>query len=371
MPRLRLIADDITGALDSAVKFAGPELDIEVSWDLPVGTGSFAYDTETREATARDAFDKVSAALPFLRDADIAFKKIDSLIRGNTAIELAACAQSGAFDNIVIAPAYPALGRVTQGGRQYAIDGVVPGNEVGLRPSLQASLEVLGVNTTVYSPGAESRKQGVYICDADSDADLLAAVAFGRSLPGTTLWCGSGGLAGVLASSGERRAMRIDGPVLVIAGSDSPRVERQLSVLGDERQFESLVVKEEGDLRDRLAIRLFQGLERGLDTFLRFAWTGNLPRAKAAAQMSTFFELMASHRLPKPGALVLCGGETAVRLFRAMGARKVSPRDEVVPGAPVSIIRGGPWSGTVVVTKSGSFGDDNVFVEIVNNLFKG
>ena len=54
-----------------------------------------------------------------LRGADLACKKIDSLLRGRTVDEIAACLESGDFASAVIAPAFPAQQRITRGGRQY------------------------------------------------------------------------------------------------------------------------------------------------------------------------------------------------------------------------------------------------------------
>ena len=51
--------------------------------------------------------------------ASIAYKKVDSLLRGHTLAELAACLQGGAFPFCVVAPAFPYQGRVTRSGVQF------------------------------------------------------------------------------------------------------------------------------------------------------------------------------------------------------------------------------------------------------------
>ena len=51
-----------------------------------------------------------------LETGDIAFKKVDSLMRGNTLSELHAVT---GFDHCVLAPAFPGQGRITRGGRQH------------------------------------------------------------------------------------------------------------------------------------------------------------------------------------------------------------------------------------------------------------
>jgi len=56
---LRLLADDLTGALDSAAEFAGLFGPVRVAWGA-AGKGSLAIDTGTREAT-REAIAAVRA----------------------------------------------------------------------------------------------------------------------------------------------------------------------------------------------------------------------------------------------------------------------------------------------------------------------
>jgi hypothetical protein len=55
-----------------------------------------------------------------LRGATIVYKKIDSLMRGAWAAELATCWKLGAWRHCVVAPAFPYQGRRTQAGRQFA-----------------------------------------------------------------------------------------------------------------------------------------------------------------------------------------------------------------------------------------------------------
>ncbi len=166
--------------------------------DLPEAA---AIDSGTRdmpEAAARVAIERVA---PLLVGGAPAFKKIDSLLRGHVALELAACMRW--FDHCVLAPAFPFQGRITRGGRQLVR------SDAGWRDTgvdLAAALGALGV--------------AVQVRDAETDADLDAIVAEGRALSGRVLWCGTGGLAGALAG---RRAVpwpALPRPVLALIGSD-------------------------------------------------------------------------------------------------------------------------------------------------------
>jgi uncharacterized protein YgbK (DUF1537 family) len=122
MPAVRLMADDLTGALDTAAEFVGLAGPVPVFWDGPPGDvfpPSAALDTGTRESAASEAVAAAEALAPALRGADIAYKKLDSLLRGHALAELAGCFRAGGWTHGVLAPAFPHQGRATRDGRQF------------------------------------------------------------------------------------------------------------------------------------------------------------------------------------------------------------------------------------------------------------
>ena len=95
MASLKLLADDLTGALDTAAEFVGLFGPLPVVWPAT----SLAQDVPS-----------------FV---------IDSRLRGPWVAELEACLATGAWDACILAPAFPYQGRRTFEGRQYvrAVDG--------------------------------------------------------------------------------------------------------------------------------------------------------------------------------------------------------------------------------------------------------
>ena len=68
-------------------------------------------------------------------------------------------------------------------------------------------------------------------------------------------------------------------------------------------------------------------------------------------------------------ALVLTGGDTAVRVAQRLGATGVLLQGEIEPGVPVgSLIGPKPYR---VVTKAGGFGDAGTLLKAVQMLLKG
>ena len=184
-PKVRILADDLTGALDSAAAFARSDDPLQVLWQTGAGLPEAgAIDTATREGDERAAAARHRELAPWLLAGTPAFKKIDSLLRGHAAAEIAALAEASPGRRIVIAPAFPFQGRVTRGGRQWRLDPLEP---VG--PDLAAAL-------SARDPSREWRSA---IHDAETDADLDAIVARELARGEPILWVGTGGLAAALA----------------------------------------------------------------------------------------------------------------------------------------------------------------------------
>src|SRR4051794_35204090 len=104
MCHVGILADDLTGALDAAAPFASRAAPVAVIWDErgPDAAANFAIDSETREVSPTRAAACVTANLTRIGGCDVAFKKIDSLMRGNTVAELIACCAAKGFASVVI-----------------------------------------------------------------------------------------------------------------------------------------------------------------------------------------------------------------------------------------------------------------------------
>jgi len=297
--RLRLLADDLTGALDSAARFVPLTGPLPVVWHPADELESAAFDSGTRDLSEGAARARIEEFARLLDGADIAFKKIDSLLRGHVAVELAACRRF--FDHCVLAPAFPFQGRITRGGCQ------------------------------LFRTGDTWRDTGVTVAgmlDAETDADLDAIVADGRALSGRVLWCGTGGLAGALAQRRPVPRPRLPSPILALIGSDHPISRAHVAAVQDHRRT-SVVTCD---------------LPAGTN------------RAEARQQIrATFADRLRQGE--RPGTLFVTGGETLRDLCTDLGASHLEVDGELEPGVPTSLLRGGPWDGQRIVSKSGAFGD--------------
>ena len=318
-------ADDLTGAADSAVGFAAAGLETLV---LPWREGGLrsvpdaavlAFDTASRDLDAGTAGERAGAvARWFARHCDDRawmYKKLDSTLRGNVAAELAAIERELSPSRVVVAPAFPALGRITDGGQQrWEGEAVDVASVVGPHP----------------------------VVDAERTEDLDALAAELEALPERPLLVGSGGLAAAHArrrGSSSAPVVPAGGPVLVVSGSRTALAARQAERLA------VTSVRLGGDAAGPLAA--------GEDVLLAGP-AGALGEAVARALRDV-----------TPGLVIVVGGDTAHAACTALGIGHLRAEREAAPGAP--LLRGTLADGRELrfVFKSGSFGDDDLLARLV------
>jgi len=173
--RLGLVADDLTGACDSALPFlAGGAVEVGLWPHVPAGElACAAVSTESRDAGAGVARARSAEAARRL-GARLLVRKLDSQLRGSPAADLA-----GALDAVgggcLVAPALPGEGRTTAGGVQRW-----PGGETDVR----ALLHPLAGRVEVRDAAS------------DRELDAIALEALAR---GDRVVAGTAGLAAALA----------------------------------------------------------------------------------------------------------------------------------------------------------------------------
>lgn len=361
MSRLYLVADDLTGALDSTAAFCrelGP-VPVFLGASPENGPGhAAAVDLATRDADATSAVQANLSVLRQLTTADVAFKKIDSLLRGHWAVELAALLRSGSFRTCVLAPAFPAQGRVTVQGRQvvhtsetssYIVD-VDPGarlRQLGLKVHCVSDL-----GTTAHS-ALDDATIDVVLADAASDESLRAIAGWGAQRPRPILWCGSAGLARALAQAGEPPQVGpVRRPVLAIVGTDHAVSTAQVARAAASNP--ECVVVADVDLAVSAA-RIAQALSRVGHCVLTFALPIGTPPDEAARSIRSRLAALLP-QITRPSTLVVTGGETLLSVCQGLGATHLQVDGEFSPGVPHSTLCAGRWHGIDAVSKSGAFG---------------
>jgi uncharacterized protein YgbK (DUF1537 family) len=366
MTILRLIADDLTGALDSAAQFTGAigPLPVILNSALAPPGGSFVLDLACRDQPEAAAVARTAAAANHLDAGEIAFAKIDSLLRGHWAAQLALLARRDAFRRVIVAPAFPAQGRITRGGRQIVLGMAGTATVVPVDPL--AELARHGLEASVLSSGEfPTDNRSVLLCDAASDGDLQRLVRSARALPGRTLWCGSAGLA--LALSSGRRPLAtapIAGPHLMVVGSNHGVTRDQVATVA--KHAPAWIARFGAD-----SLASADQINRSLDRHGRCLCIADLPQdssaVEAADRIARWFAAMAPG-VTRPATLTVVGGETFASICRALAIDVLLVEGEWRPGVPASRSQQGLWGETACFSKSGAFGDADCLLHLLRDV---
>ena len=386
--RVAIIADDLTGAADTGVQLARAGYRTAVAFrGAPIPPGddldAVALDTDSRAMPAGFAAKRVVEAGHAVRHARIVYKKLDSTLRGPIAAELSAALSASGRDRAVVAPAFPAAGRTTVEGVQLVRgvpvheteakddprtpvrEGHVPTLLAAAFPSVVSlSTEDLAHPATVRRALEEAR---CIVADAARDEDLEALV---RAVPDPSevLWAGSAGLAVALGrvypgphtgTTPSARARR----VLVVVGSLSKVARGQLRSL---KEHGCAAVPVSGAGGEALW-KAREALSGGSCAALHSA-EGRISSGAGdvAGMLAEVVGVLSEENLFD--ALVLTGGDTAVRVAQRLGATGVLLQGEIEPGVPVGTLIGPkPYR---VVTKAGGFGDAGTLLKAVQILLK-
>ncbi|MFH8611535.1 four-carbon acid sugar kinase family protein [Streptomyces sp. NPDC018029] len=374
-PRVTVLADDLTSAGDGAAPFRRTGHAARILFSAPAAPvpepGVTAIDLGSRLLDEAAAAARTRWAAHLCAGSQLLFKTVDSTLRGHVGAEVRAAWEGSRRRAVVIAPAFPAEGRVTVGGVQY-VRGV-PVHESAyardpVHPVRCADLTTLfpeaapvGVDEADALPGL-IRDGRLIVCSARQDSDLDRIVAAVPRLD-DVLWVGSPGLAAALA----RRCATTGGASaapppparrpLVAVGSVSPATRRQLAVLRGREEVRGVTVG--GD-----AAAAAEAL-RKLTAPVLTLQTPDVRHTPVAARALARSLAAAVRILTEQGlvdALVVTGGETAVTVLEALDVTGLDLTDEPEPG----VARGTPFGrpSLPVLVKAGGFGDDDLLVRL-------
>jgi len=390
-----VIADDLTGAADTAVEFAkqGYSAAALLRWEgsvLPT-TAVIAADTESRHLPPALAYERVHAAVVGLQEGGftLVYKKIDSALRGQLGAEIDAALDAGGLDLAVVAPAFPANGRTTVRGRQcdrgvpleataFAHDPFSPivDSCVARVIASQSRRRVGALGLDAVRAGAsslacrldEERREGssVLAVDAELDDDLAIIAEALMQLRYPALAVGSAGLAEFYArrlpmpaqvSTAIPSARPLASRVLIVAGSIHPRTRRQVELVAASADSAVISLWPEG-------VAPSPAWPRAQTLVLRLAGATLPPTRSSGQQLVAHLAARAEEALlaMRAEGLVLVGGDTAVAVLARLKARGLLIEREVQPGMPAGKVLGGSCDGMPVVTKAGGFGNERALL---------
>jgi uncharacterized protein YgbK (DUF1537 family) len=357
---LRLIADDLTGALDSAAAF-GPGVPVYLDQPPPALDRAevSVVATATRDIPPHSLPSALAACVPWLRDAGLSFKKVDSLLRGNTLEEVRWLATECGFTRVIMAPALPAQGR-------YMLHDHLAVAPAGVQPGGQ-HLQGDNVRTALHSSAWPAECELV-LPEVFGDADLDALCAQYLRAGGRALWCGSSGLAAALArklfiaNAPAEQAMPATGNKLWVIGASHQAVTQRQWGRAMAAYPHALAVRG-GDARELHAVaQALSGVGSAAGVsdlaLINLSPSTPLSAAEASALLQSQVAQL-THGTVVPARLLVIGGDTVRALAGATGVQHMVSGIPVRSGWGRAQWCGGRWGGVWMDCRSGAFGGDD------------
>ncbi|MCP5151899.1 MAG: four-carbon acid sugar kinase family protein [Chromatiales bacterium] len=392
MPRVVVVADDLTGAHDAAAPFSMRGLDTRVARRIEAieatlqepGCAVLSVNTTSRHLPSAEAAARVRAVRDRLTALgvvpDVVYKKVDSTLRGNVAAEVAALADGDPPRPVLACPALPFQGRTMRGGvlevdgvplaeTAYVHDAVTPASPIPLAEQLAAACgrDAAEIDSTALP---EAPTASVLVANAQSDVDLLALASWWSRRCRDALLVGSAGLAEAVAEIevGPRHPLAelpaAPGPMLVVVGSRATASARQAQALAAVPTTRHLVAPA-GVLPD--GWQDGPPLEDAEAVLVQATDDGRRHDPRVVAHALAEITAMLVGRL-RPWLLLLTGGDTADAAMERLGLDHVRLLGELEPGAPVLVTTALASGPLAVVTKAGGFGRPDFMTGIAARL---
>ncbi|HUX94963.1 MAG TPA: four-carbon acid sugar kinase family protein [Bacteroidales bacterium] len=417
--KILVVADDLTGAVDTGAQFSRRNLKTIVITGHENLSKSLkdcdvlVVDTESRydekEKAYRKAFETGSAA----RDENIKYlyKKIDSTMRGNPGAEISGLMDSLDISHSFIVPALPLYGRTTINGNvyvkgvllaetDYASDPKNPVKESYIPVIISAQTDkktgVISFNDLhegrqlFITKLHEMMDAGIQIIVIDSeddeDLDLVASILAG--IEGKVMFSGCSGLAEKLAiyidldkekkssvviagSVNKTTVVQVDyaskepgikmidiDPGMILSGQTENEKRRVLDIARDVISTGDDLIIRSISASDTVKRWLAKGNELGMDDFMVSDMIAGFLGEVAA-------EIIRSNDLK---GIVLTGGDTAINTLHSLNVNGIIVRDEILHGIPSGYFNDEKYRDLIVVTKAGGFGEEDALFQILKYL---
>ena len=416
---LLIVADDLTGAIDTGIQFVKNGYKTLVTTD-PLALSDcidptirvLVVTTTSRHISPNRAYMRVYNAVVAAKSWGVGlfYKKTDSTLRGNIGAELAAMMQASGLRQMVFAPALPGLKRTVQNGKIYVCGKPLSESQFSKDPFSPVRSDyvpdIIGeqTNIPVHICSADNlpdfdEKDCILLLDAQSDQDMQEIAEKIRDSGCRVAFAGCSGFAAALPTllpkpeeiiqqektSAER--------VLFVSGSINETSMAQVKMAEAEGVPVIRLPPEEYLMQDYLCSEAYKRLCRELEDAFLEAGCAVLYTARDSVQAAEATAVakqinLETERLHLTIAdcigkvvsailermmidvLVVFGGDTLQGILKSTGCSNVFPMTELLPGIVQSQTTMNDKK-MVVVSKSGGFGPTDTILRVKHHFKQG
>jgi len=372
--RIAVIADDLTGALDTGVQFTQWGYTTQLIDSPEKATAEvIIINTDTRNKPTSEAYKKTYTVAEKL-DVDLVYKKTDSTLRGNPGPELQAILDALSEEKAVFTPTYPPTGRRVKNGHLYVNEKPITETEyiTEYRNKTSYIPDILKTKTPIHVieyPG-DPLKAGINVFDSETENDLNLIASHQ-----TRVMAGSAGLADAIC-----QRLRDPPPVLSIVGSIRAETRAQINLLRDRLGAALIPLDTIGALKgtpQEVIQEAEAALSQGRDTvimssispdIIEYTWSEarrlNLSANEVERRITKALAEAAEALLYQSlSGLIITGGATALAVKTRLKIENIMILDEVQPGIPVLRLDNIP-----AITKAGGFGQPDALIQATKYL---
>ena len=422
-----IVADDLTGANDTALQFHLRGANTKILLDsecIPQDKENvevWALSTESRNCEKHEAALRIEKAVKSFVDNfsfDYFYKKIDSTLRGNIAVETLTMMDLLEYDASIIIPAFPQEGRITVGGyhllkgvpigrTEIAIDPHSPILESHVPTLLRSQLDekqkelvgTIDLKTVMNGAGPvlirinELIKEGkkLIVADATSITDIEQIALAIKKCDKKLLPAGTAAGAQVLGKiwlagiERTRESLKLEKlPKFIVSGTATQITAEQIAKLERSDDFDNInfIALDTKDIingvTDELVDRILTNLKCGVavvvhtshlianfDGFSDDSLNAELTKDKLTAMITDYLAVLTGKILEQINVvLITLGGETSYKCCKAIKSNELKLLDEAAPAISICSDVNKRW----IITKSGNLGNSNTLIEILNYI---
>lgn len=412
MIELVIIADDLTGAIDTGVQLAKQDISTTVSIEPDVQVEKLismcdaqilVFNTESRHIDQMQAKMRVKNVIKKSKKAGITrfYKKTDSTMRGNIGAELEAFLNETGQRSLPFIPAHPKLKRFTRNGFHYLNRQLLHETAFGhdpLEPIKTSYIpELLNQQTqiTVHPMDIEKSQHiledsGIMVFDCNSEKDLekIGNLLFSNDLNGAI--SGSAAMAELLPAFLKLKPkvadhIMLQSPMLIINGSLNKITYEQVNYAiahGVKTLSIPCELFEENPLENnQKLVQIISEISNEIRTGKSVILNSTNPEylhklqtdspANNHVNISEKIGIIVAAILDniKVNTLMVIGGDTLLGVMRAVGCNSIVPKSEIFPGIAASLATG-QHKIIQLVTKPGGYGEKDVILQLLNYIKK-
>ena len=416
MTELIIIADDLTGAIETGVYLSTqgiltkviPDPKFNIAHLIKITDATvLVVNTESRHIPASAAVERVRRVINEANSAGVKqfFKKTDSTMRGNIGAELEAFMRETNSKTLAFIPAHPRLKRFTRIGYHFideellhhTIFGKDPLEPIDISyiPDLihkQSNVNVSMINLEITDQIPE--EDGIIVFDC---ASLMELKHIGEFLAANKLHQAIAGSAAMVEflphllglQTRKLKNPELHGPTLIINGSLNKISSEQVIHAANEgvamRSIPTAVLTDNAIQNNPhytdLISEINEFIKKGHDVILN-STDLKLTRKKYASANpdldSSNFELVSKNigwivksifKEIELKSLAVFGGDTLLGIMQALKCEYIDPKIELVPGVALSLAQM-KNRNIQLISKPGGYGNKEVIMQLLESINK-